>query len=209
LDGGEAAWADTDRPIVLHTYEESEATRVSWKSLVADLVAEDYEHRDPRVIGVAFDVPFQFGLDPNLKALRDELTDLGDEETVFFGLGEPFARERIHLFECGPEAGSVDGEGPVRAWRVGEVLVKCSFPGLRYGIIVEPQNYPGKSCRASFEYEYVHEVRGPTAHGLYFDLHPPIPEPYLGWWHSLRQAIVKKWHDVHMNLPDREYWETI
>lgn len=209
VDGAEIDWTDTDRPVVLHTYEESEATRASWKSLVADLVAENYAYRDPRVIGVAFDVPFQFGSDPELKALRDALTDLGAGETVFFGLGGPFAQERIHLFECGPGAGSVEGEGPVRAWRVGEVVVKCSFPALRYGIIVDPDNYPGKPYWYPYEYEYVDEHGRSTAHELRVERHPPIPGPYLEWWHSLRRAIVEKWHEVHMNLPDREYWERI
>jgi len=206
-EAGTFDWAPEDREVLLHTYAESEATQSAWEQLIKPLYEDDgNESVGERIaFGLVVDAPLYEHVYRNDLTLADRYGEVGGElepgETVYWGLAGPFARHRIHLFECGPTDGE---EGPTRAWRVGEFVVRCNYPNLRYGValdadversteesemVVAKHNCDRARKQDVSSYELQVNI-------VNFSPEPAVPQVYLDWWREVREADRRAWKSM-------------
>ncbi|MFP4600872.1 MAG: hypothetical protein ACLFVJ_21660 [Persicimonas sp.] len=110
-------WADPDKPVYLHTLEESEATRDEWEPLYEQI--EDFNGRaNNSVWGWEIYVRLHHDWDEQLEEVTAAMLS---QRGVFYGLDSPLNHSYLHIFEC-------TGEASDAVYLVEDVLVECRGP---------------------------------------------------------------------------------
>jgi len=200
VEAGHFEWAPEELPVVFHTLAESRATRPAWEAARSAAFAREQS---------AFPVWVPYYHDNSLvdRTIREfgrGLADPKEGETVYFGIAGPFADRYVHLFECGPglagEDGAFDG-APM--WHMGEFVVSCNWPNLRYfvlrsaeGIAVEPDGVKWEEPRSSGDNFNEYEVG-----------HLGIPKTaprFARWWRGLAKWGLEYYKDYYQGKDTSE-----
>ena len=207
FEAGHFDWAPDDTPVVLHTVEESRATKGQW----ADLRRPEYVANDDPDFGFEASTHIDPTEDPELSDLRPHLEQFMQGPmlepfqkgaSLFAGFGDVFEIDgALHLFECRPgshdaiawpnhEKDKFKTEAP--HWTVGDVVVECEWPDhrwpyLRYFVRRDDdgRGYDEDSARISSTQTCREGV------SISIPSLPPVPERFARWWKQTVDATIQ------------------
>lgn len=211
--GDEFDWAPDDKRVILHTTAESTATRRQWEPLAKNFKNDAFRNGSARYaksFGLVVDVPVDFPQTSRSRSPDGAASGEEDDQRTFVGFGGPFARNDVHLFECGSAAADEGEERTARTtWRVGYLVVRCRHPKLRVGIALDFRPKRQTQFRR-WEHTYsVQEGRFEKSHCFMVEGEPPVPEVYREWWRELRRSVVRAWCTHRMELLEKNYWKAL
>ena len=209
FEAGHFDWAPEDTPVVLHTVEESRATKEQWSDLRRPTSGPEDDEPD-----VGFEV--STSIDPTddevLSPLRPHLEQFmkgpmlepfRKGASLFVGFGGVFEIDgSLHLFECRP--GSHDAlawpdhekdrfKTGHPHWTVGDVVVECEWsnrrwPSLRYFVRRDDdgKGYDEDSARIESSTRTCRDDVSMSIPPL-----PPVPERFARWWKQTVDATIQ------------------
>lgn len=189
---GELGWAPEGRRVVFHTFEESAATYPEWR--VYRTSGAGGSPGD--LYSFSVEVLYDGAEDRRIVEFDENLAEIDESETVFFGIGGPFTGDDVHLFECGPDASlSVDEPEAETAryhWGMGPFVVECAWPRLYYKVLPDPEGIRVQPDGI----EYIDERGSPTEVTIGHDGLPPTPERFAEFWRKpVKQEMQSRRRD--------------
>jgi hypothetical protein len=226
FEAGHFDWAPDDTPVVLHTVEESHATKEEWKAfrqiapsdhLRARLGVSDEFYKNNPDIGFVFgtyydDTYYDDPRNPRFQGMPIADSIRNPSGTMFLGLGlPPLPGEAWHLFECYSEAtvsfpsGKTEGlwapASVTPHWRVGEFVVTCHEDELYYMVIEDEDGvrYPKGHWSRTLGGEEGEETYTYTN----LDAIGPLPATFASWLERVVEYTLEYSAAVIHEVEDR------